>query len=73
MAKKTLKVGEPVKWRGSWGKNAEVTAIVTGIEKTKNPNEKEGKSVDSVDWSDNFIVDLNNGHWAYNYQLKPIN
>jgi len=68
-----LKVGQPVNWRGSWGKDASVVAVVTGIEKTKNPNEKNGKEVKEVNWSDNFVVDLDNGHWAYSHQVSQIN
>ena len=74
MGKKTgiLTVGDPVEWRGSWGKDMPKTVTVEGIEQTRYENEKEGDSVNSVKWTDSFIVDLDNGHWAYNHQLKEI-
>ena len=65
-----LKINDAVLWKGSWGKDNSQIAKVTGISKTKSPNEKEGVSVEDIDWNDNFVVDLDNGHWAYKYQIK---
>jgi len=67
-----LKVGNSVRWSGSWGKDAEVVVRVERIVKTAGPHMKDGVTVQRIDWKDNFIVDLANGHWAYDYQLKPV-
>jgi len=47
-------IGQEVMWRGSWGNQAPKPARI--IDK----GEKNGKP----------LYDLDNGHWAYEYQLK---
>lgn len=69
---KRLKVGDQVLWRGAWGEGKEEKATVTRIEATAQVHEKYGNEVSKVDWDKPFIVDLDNGHWAYSTQLKPI-
>lgn len=72
MAKsKVLKIGDRVNWSGSWNTDPVEIATVVDIEKTR-PGEKEGISVEEISWKDNFVVTLDNGHWAYKYQLSPI-
>lgn len=68
----TLKIGDEVIWRGSWGKDAPQLAKVEEIEITNGG--KYGNSVDEVEWSEvyerNLVVTLDNGHWAYASQIK---
>jgi hypothetical protein len=49
-------IGQRVMWSGGWGTYPPVAATITGN------GEKNGKPV----------YDLNNGHWAYEYQLQTI-
>ena len=70
----TLKVGDKVMWSGSWGKDSDKEATVTDIEVVKS-GEKYGELIDEVPWSivgENTVVTLDNGHWAYGYQIKPV-
>lgn len=69
---KLLEIGDKVLWRGSWGTEPEKEAKVESIEKTKSPNKKYGESVNRVFWNEHFVVTLDNGHWAYSTQLRPI-
>ena len=67
-----LEVGDTVIWRGGWGKDAPIEALVTSIDKVK-PGEKYGDDVKSLPWSQvetRAVVALDNGHWAYGYQLS---
>lgn len=68
-----LRVGDEVIWRGGWGRNAPTRATVTHIEILDGTSAKHGLDTDEVAWeaSDNFVVDLDNGHWAYGSQLTP--
>ena len=72
MEKKILKVGDEVIWRGCWGMEDPKIAKVTGIEKTKGSHQKYGNKVEFVEWINNFVVTLDNNHWAYDYQLWPV-
>jgi hypothetical protein len=69
-----LKVGDPVLWRGCFGKSDPVKAVITEIEIDCNGS-KYGTSVDSAPWSEihgcNVIVSLDNGCWAYGFQITP--
>jgi primase-polymerase (primpol)-like protein len=71
---RTLKIGDEVIWRGSWGKDAPKRAKVEAIEITGGG--KYGDSVDEVEWSKvcdrNITVVLDNGHWAYASQISPV-
>lgn len=72
-----VKDGSTVYWRGSWGTDLPKLAKVEGIERTVNEHEKDGKPVESVNWVDGewefpFVCGLDNGHWAYSYQLEPL-
>lgn len=49
-------IGQTVIWRGGWGSRAPRTAVIVLH------GEKNGMPV----------YDLDNGHWAYEYQLNPI-
>jgi hypothetical protein len=54
------------------GADPEKEAKVIEIEKTQNENSKCGRSVKKVKWEDTFVVSLDNDHWAYSYQLRPV-
>lgn len=50
-------------------------AKVTGIELCKNHSEKEGIRIDKI-WlqdKDRCVFDMDNGHWAYGYQVEVNN
>jgi len=49
------------------------TAKVTGIELCKN-GEKYGIDMPKVfvEYKDRCTCDMDNGHWAYGYQINPI-
>ncbi len=72
-----LRQGDKVRWRGGWGSDPEREAEVTGIDRVE-PGEKYGTRVQSMSWVEVVrdpspcIVALDNGHWAYGYQLRPI-
>lgn len=72
----TLRIGDAVIWRGSWGSDAPRVAIVSEIEQTREQNEKYGVAVDSLPWSTvraGFaVVSLDNGRWAYGFQIEPV-
>jgi len=61
-----LKVGDVVIWRGSWGKDLPKEVKVTCIEIND-------INVSSIGWdkveSRDVVVDLDNGHWAYGFQI----
>lgn len=70
-----LKVGDTVNWKGSWGKDATKQVKVVSIE--IDCVGKEGTPVNEVPWdevteTDTVIVVLENSHWAYGYQISPI-
>lgn len=70
----TLRVGDEVEWRGSWGGDAPRRARVMAIEVLDGTSDKHGLDTDEVAWEParDFIVDLDNGHWAYGTQLAPV-
>ncbi len=68
-----LKIGDTVMWRGSWGTENPQNATVEAIE--IDCENKTGKSVTKVEWSkvnEDVIVTLDNGHWAYGYQITQL-
>jgi len=67
-----IKVGDYVMWRGAWGTEVPKKAKVIGLELTRSPKDKEGVIVEQVKAGDHFLVDLDNGKWAYGWQIKPI-
>lgn len=71
---KTIKLGDTVSYRGSWGYNYHSTiATVEGLTLTQYPREKYGKSVKEVNIDDvkanKVVFDLSDGHWAYASQI----
>ena len=68
-----IKVGDYVMWRGTWGRDPEAKAKVIGIEITASPKDKEGHTSEEVDTdTQHYIADLDNGKWAYGWQLKQM-
>lgn len=71
-----LKIGDEVKWSGSWGSNPEEVVTVTNILLCNYPGDKEGQNVSEVGWfrvkEREVIVDLDNGHWAWGFQIKKL-
>jgi hypothetical protein len=51
-----FQVGEIVMWRGGFGSDAPKLATITDL------GEKNGRP----------LYDLDNGHWAYEYQLRSL-
>lgn len=69
-----LKLGDKVIWKGSWGRDEAKVATVTRIEIVKKGQKEDGVLVAQVPWGivqDFVVVGLDNGHWAYGYQIKP--
>jgi hypothetical protein len=72
-----IKIGSQIMWRGAWGKEIAKKTKVIGIEVCP-LNTKYGRSVKSVSWDTirgenrSVIVTLENGHWAWDYQLDEI-
>ena len=74
--KNILKVGDEVAWKNAWGTDSPRLAKVTRIEIVP-PGEKEGgEEVNTVPWAvveaGAVVVDLDNHHWAYGYQISPV-
>ncbi|HAO94322.1 MAG TPA: hypothetical protein DCR11_10700 [Deltaproteobacteria bacterium] len=70
---KLLKTGDTIRWRGLWGEAQEKPAVVTGIQ--IRCTAKYGTEVTEASWADvkgHGVVDLDNGHWAYGYQVDPV-
>lgn len=68
-----IRQGDIVWWRGSWGNEGWKEAKVVRIELVR-PGEKDNGVL--VPWVpttviENCVFDLDNGHWAYGYQIKP--
>jgi|TARA_B100001094_G_scaffold203856_1_gene197779 hypothetical protein len=76
MMSDTLRVGDAVSWSGGFGMEAHREATVVGIQVNYSNGSKDGVAVDEIDWwhiqERNQIIDLDNGHWAWAFQIKPI-
>ena len=74
MTEELLRVGDYVMWRGNFGNNEPRKARVKHIEYCRR-NAKHGKEVPEILWGqvkEHAIVDLQNGYWAYGYQIEQI-
>ena len=69
-----LRIGDTILWAGSWGNEPYKEATIETIE--IDCEHGEGSKVSSVDWE--AVVDrtvtvvLDNNHWAYGFQIKPL-
>lgn len=78
----TLKIGDVVMWRGSWGREDARPATIYHICVCKTPgNNDDVSSRDSIAWSmikgREVVVDVSplsggNNHWAWGFQVQPI-
>lgn len=72
--KDTLHVGDMVFWRGRWGQDNPLPAVVKGISVGSNTDAE--ATVESIEWANvnsrDVIVDLDNGHWAYGNQINQL-
>ena len=71
-----LKTGDTVNWRGAWGIDAPKEARVKEILLCEAEGVKHGSLVNEVLWDKvtagrKIIVDLDNGHWAWGFQISP--
>lgn len=68
---KTLKVGDRVTYRGSWGQGAPKEATIESIEYCQNAGDKYGIATDEVyvDDVERSVFDLSDGHWCYGFQI----
>jgi hypothetical protein len=67
-----LKIGDRVDWRGTWSQDMPQRVTVLGIDYCQ-AGEKYGIEVNALAWdkvSENGVVRLDNGHWAYGYQIR---
>ena len=76
--KATIKVGSKVLWEGSFGSDDPEVAVIEDLERTEEECQKEGVSVKEAsfvegEWEFPFVCTLENGHWAYSRQIKPLN
>jgi len=73
---KTIKVGDEVSWRGSFGNDEPKTVKVMSLETTVYPREKYGEDVNEVTWDlvkkNRVNFGLSSGNWAYSEQVAPV-
>jgi hypothetical protein len=71
-----LKLGDKIIWRGEWGKGPPIVRTVASLFYDPNGQGKNGHEVPDVEWNKmidrSVVVDMDNGHWAYGFQCKPI-
>jgi len=74
--RRTIKIGDTVRWRGGWGTDPAKDVKVKGMLLTTRPREKhDGVKVKEVDINNDVggnmvCFDLDNGHWAYSEQIE---
>jgi len=71
----TIKVGDTVLWRGHWGSDPAKPAKVEAMELCEQPRQKYGIQVETIHYrdKDRTLFVLDNGHWAYGYQIDKEN
>lgn len=79
---KTLRVGDRVLWAGAWGAQSHRPAVVRDITIALPGESAKDSGVvrREVAWSllrdpqnpRRVVVDLDNDHWAYGFQLLPV-
>ena len=69
-----IRQGDTVWWRGSFGNDGWEKAKVHRIELVRPGQKENGLLVPWVPTTiiENCVFDLDNGHWAYGYQIKPV-
>lgn len=74
MKEDIVKVGDEVLWAGAWASEPYKKAKIVAME-INCGGDKYGQEVQSATWKEvieDGIVTLDNGHWSYGYQLKPL-
>lgn len=68
-----LKVGDTVMWRGAFGREPPMPAVIEDMQVTDRPREKYGDYVDEVSLRlvrrGRVVFGLTNGHWCYSDQI----
>ena len=73
---KMLRVGDTVLYSTDWSKDEPRTVVVNDIEVGCRGSEF-GWHVLELSWDEvhargNCVLDLSDGHWAYGYQIRPL-
>ena len=74
MARKEIKIGSKVMYRGSFGMGCPEKVTIKSIDKRKKERDKYGDAVESIDWDmKNYgCFMLSNGHWCYGWQIDLL-
>ena len=74
MARKEIKIGSKVLYRGTFGMGYPEEVTIEGIDKCKKERDKYGDAVESIDWDmKNYgCFTLSNGHWCYGGQIDSL-
>ena len=71
---RVVKIGDHIKWRGGFGDNIPLDAVIVGMEVTEQPRTKHGEQVIEVNSDlieqNRVLFDLDNGHWCYSEQIE---
>ena len=72
--KDMIRIGDFVMVRGSWGNEPPKRVQILGMDLCASPRQKHGVPVTEVPATlkDYVNFDLNNGHWAYGYQIDLL-
>jgi hypothetical protein len=69
-----VSVGDTVMWRGGFGNDPAVPAVIESIE-INTRGGKDGDPVDSAPWEamtrENAVISLKNNHWCFGNQISP--
>ena len=75
-----LRIGDTITWRGDWGRARPEDAMIQGISVGCRDGDNiavPGCPIEEATWEDieladkDIVVMLDNGHWAYAYQITP--
>ena len=74
MARKEIKIGSKVIYRGNFGMGCPEKVTIKSIDKCKKERDKYGDAVESIDWDmKNYgCFTLSNGHWCYGEQIDLL-
>lgn len=74
MARKEIKIGSKVIYRGTFGMGYPEEVTIEGIDKCKKERDIYGDAVESIDWDmKNYgCFTLSNGHWCYGEQIDSL-
>ena len=74
MARKEIKIGSKVMYRGSFGMGCPEKVTIRSIDMCEEEGDKYGDAVESIDWDmKNYgCFTLSNGHWCYGGQIDSL-